>query len=126
MIKFTMLFTLIIFFVLLFLCFKNSYNKNNKYDINYVNEYDVLLHDERWYDKRRIILERDNHTCQWCGKTTNLQVHHKYYNKYPNDIKVEPWNYPDDALITLCNDCHKKCHDKYVIKTYYRKYFNNF
>lgn len=120
-----MLSTLIIFFVLLFLCFKNSCNKNND-DISYVNEYDALLHDERWYNKRRIILERDNHKCQWCGKTTNLQVHHKYYNKYPNNTHVEPWNYPDDALITLCDDCHKKCHDKYGVKTYYRKYFVNF
>ena len=34
-----------------------------------------------------------------------LNVHHKYYIK-----GKAPWEYEDDALITLCEYCHKKAH----------------
>ena len=33
-----------------------------------------------------------------------------------------PWDYPDDALITLCNNCHNKEHQTHTIKVYYRSY----
>ena len=35
-----------------------------------------------------------------------LNVHHKYYVKGKT-----PWEYKDDALITLCENCHKKRHE---------------
>ena len=54
------------------------------------------------------------------------QVHYKYYSKYPNGFRVSPWNYPDDALITLCDNCHKKVHEKKKIKTYHRSYSENY
>lgn len=82
--------------------------------------YEKLLQDERWQDKRRAILQRDKYCCTKCGSEINLQVHHKYYNKYPDGKKVNPWDYPNDALITLCNDCHKEVHKNKKIKTYYR------
>ena len=34
-----------------------------------------------------------------------LNVHHKYYVR-----GKAPWEYEDDALITLCKDCHRKEH----------------
>ena len=80
---------------------------------------------QEWKSKRGYILKRDNYKCQWCGKQEQLQVHHKYYSKYPNNVKVQPWNYPNDALITLCNECHQKAHKK-KIKVYYRKYTENY
>ena len=82
--------------------------------------YDNLLQDERWQNKRNEILQRDKHKCSYCGSDINLQEHHKYYNKYPDGKKVNPWDYPNDALITLCNDCHKEVHKNKKIKTYYR------
>jgi hypothetical protein len=116
--------------------YKEEYDSNSpkyiNYDNNVVNtskytsKYDKFLHDDRWYAKRRKILDRDNHKCQWCGKTTNLQVHHKYYNVYPNGKHPEPWDYPDDALMTLCRDCHTKYHEKYTVKQYYRKKHKHF
>ena len=96
-----------------------TYNK-------YKSKYDRLLHDDRWYDKRMKILDRDNHKCKYCGSTYNLQVHHKYYNKYPNEKMAMPWDYPDDALITLCDNCHKREHERKQIKTYYRKLYKHF
>lgn len=35
-----------------------------------------------------------------------LNVHHKYYISGKS-----PWEYDDDALITLCEDCHRKTHE---------------
>lgn len=34
-----------------------------------------------------------------------LNVHHKYYIRGKN-----PWEYPDDAFVTLCDKCHQKRH----------------
>jgi 5-methylcytosine-specific restriction endonuclease McrA len=106
--------------------YKSGYSYKPSKPIIYKSEYDRLLQDERWKNKRNNILNRDNHKCQWCGKTTDLQIHHKYYNVYPNGNKANPWDYPDDALMTLCDACHKKYHNKYKVKTYYRKRYKHF
>jgi hypothetical protein len=46
-------------------------------------------------------------------KPYHLEVHHKYYvhNKYP-------WQYPEEALVTLCNWCHNELHQKTVVPYY--------
>lgn len=62
------------------------------------------LKDPRWQKMRLQILERDNWTCQDCGETTvTLNVHHRYYLR-----NADPWEYPEKALITLCEDCHER------------------
>jgi hypothetical protein len=61
------------------------------------------LKDPRWQKKRLEVFERDKWTCLDCqkpGKT--LHVHHKYYVP-----KTDPWDYPLDALMTLCPECHE-------------------
>lgn len=56
-----------------------------------------------WQKKKTEIQQRDNFTCQKCGNTTkNLQVHHRHYI-----FGRDPWDYPDQLLILLCEDCHK-------------------
>ena len=65
-------------------------------------EYSQKLKDPRWQKKRLEILERDEWTCQICqDSSTMLVVHHR---KYLPD--AEPWDYPDNLLVTLCEDCH--------------------
>ncbi|MBT9148468.1 MAG: hypothetical protein DDT32_02242 [Syntrophomonadaceae bacterium] len=60
------------------------------------------LRDPRWQKKRLEILERDNWTCQLCADIrTTLHVHHFTY--IPGK---EPWEYPAENYITLCEDCH--------------------
>lgn len=45
--------------------------------------------------------------------TKGLNVHHKYY------IKTKlPWEYNDDALITLCEECHKLAHQTHATPVY--------
>ena len=34
-----------------------------------------------------------------------LRLHHKYYIK-----GKKPWDYPDEALMTLCDSCHERFH----------------
>lgn len=113
----------IIMCIILFLIFWPWFdNEDNK---RQTPTYEDLLLRPEWKAKRDCILKRDNNKCQWCGKQENLQVHHKYYSKYPNNVKVQPWNYPNDALITLCDECHQKAHKK-KIKVYYRRYTDNY
>lgn len=107
--------------IMIIICFLIKYSISSQ-DLSYED----LLKTEEWRGKRQKILNRDNNKCVYCGKTHNLQVHHKYYSKYPNGFRVYPWNYPDDALITLCDECHKKVHNKKKIKTYYRSYSDNY
>jgi len=68
-------------------------------------DYSEKLKDQRWIALRDEILVRDGNSCQICGATNNLHVHHKYYL---ND--KDPWEYPYQALITLCGLCHKVQH----------------
>lgn len=67
-------------------------------------KYSELLKDPRWQRKRLKIFERDEFKCRRCNdEFTNLHIHHLYYKN-----GVMPWEYPDDALITLCQLCHRK------------------
>lgn len=66
-------------------------------------EYLEKLKDPRWQKMRLKILERDDFTCQICYDTEiTLHVHHRYYLRDTN-----PWEYPMEALVTLCEECHK-------------------
>lgn len=63
--------------------------------------YSEKLRDPRWQRKRLEIMERDNWTCVHCNeKSKPLQVHHVLY------LKIDPWEYPDHLLQTLCEGCH--------------------
>ena len=62
--------------------------------------YKEQLLDQRWKDKRDIIIDRDR-MCFKCGLTKGLQVHH---TKYIDGLMA--WEYPDRLLITLCSGCH--------------------
>lgn len=50
---------------------------------------------------RNKIKERDNHTCQKCGATEKLDVHHKDSNPLHNN---------EENLTTLCHSCHMSHH----------------
>lgn len=61
------------------------------------------LKDPRWQKRRLEVLERGQWQCEQCeDKDKTLHVHHRYYEKGWN-----PWDYPDDALSVLCEDCHE-------------------
>jgi len=63
-----------------------------------------LLNDPRWQKKRLEIMQRDDFTCQSCeNKELTLNVHHLAYHK-----NTMLWDYKNEELITLCEDCHKQ------------------
>lgn len=68
-------------------------------------------------DDYELLLEPETAVIQ-LDKPYHIQVHHKYYvdGKYP-------WEYDNDALITLCNWCHFSLHQNQTILVY--KVVNN-
>ena len=42
-----------------------------------------------------------------------MQIHHKYYL-----MNRLPWEYPDDALVSLCQYCHQHVHATQQIVSY--------
>lgn len=56
-----------------------------------------------YYQWKKAVLERDNHTCQDCGATEGLDTHHiQSLIKYPELI------FDVNNGLTLCEDCHKR------------------
>jgi 5-methylcytosine-specific restriction endonuclease McrA len=54
---------------------------------------------------RKLVLERDNWTCQKCNNIENLHCHHF------EGIEINPIESADiDNCITLCKKCHKEVH----------------
>lgn len=67
------------------------------------DKYSTKLRDPRWQKIRLQVFERDMWCCQYCfGSEITLHVHHLYYER-----DKEPWEYPLEALTTLCADCHE-------------------
>lgn len=106
--------------------------------------YQDLLNCDEWKNKRKEIIYRDNHLCTICtssktldgkfsdrnslsilyGRKLNgeasftnsrihLEVHHEFYIR-----NLLPWEY-DDALITVCNECHAVIHQEQKIPVYF-------
>lgn len=68
--------------------------------------YEQLKH-PLWQNKKGGILARAGHKCENCdGTDTTLHAHHTYYER-----GRKPWEYPDDSLICLCEDCHETAED---------------
>lgn len=80
--------------------------------------YGPLLFHPRWKSKRKEILDRDMHRCVHCKGDISLQVHHRQYHFIISQQKFRlPWEYPNHLLITLCESCHNRGHNKYKVPT---------
>ena len=99
----------------------NSEPVNNSLDKT-KTAYELLLERPEWKAYRLAVLAERGKQCEWCGSNKNLQVHHKFYLKYPDGKHILPWEYDINCLLVLCKDCHMKAHKKYKIKSYYISY----
>lgn len=61
-----------------------------------------------WSEIRKIILARDNNTCQMCGKhaTSSLHIHHILKRRQGGTDCI-------DNLITLCHTCHASADNQF-------------
>lgn len=79
-----------------------------------MNNYQKILNRKEWQDRSHYIKTRDNLKCQAFNCSTPnsiLEVHHIDYFANKN-----PWDYPDDMLITLCHTCHSKENTRYLLE----------
>lgn len=83
--------------------------------------YGSKLFDPRWKEKRKIILERDGYKCTICGTSEGkLQVHHKQYHFIRRlQRHVDPWDYEEKLMVTLCESCHNRGHNKFKVPIKY-------
>ncbi len=96
-----------------------------------MKSYYEKLKDPRWQKKRLEIMERSGFCCDIChDKNSTLNVHHYYYIKNYN-----PWDYPDNALGCLCENCHieiqDKCNELMILISHFKEFvpwehFDNF
>lgn len=69
--------------------------------------YAEMLRRPEWQKKRLRAMEAAQFACQECfADDKTLNVHHRYYLK-----NAKPWEYPDDALVCLCEGCHGRRHE---------------
>ena len=59
--------------------------------------------DEYRYVRLRV-LERDGWRCQFCGRLTDLKVHHQTFRSHCGGDS-------EDNLITACHGCHSALHN---------------
>lgn len=66
---------------------------------------------KRWDNLRKTILRRDEYMCQECKRYGRLRegshVHHIFPAETYEEYRYKTWN-----LITLCQACHNKMHDR--------------
>jgi hypothetical protein len=105
--------------------FKQEDNSSNKGKENFVNQevpnhgtYGALLFHPLWKSRREEILRRDKFLCVICSGTKTLQVHHRQYHFIvkANQFRL-PWDYSENLLVTLCESCHKRGHNKFKVPT---------
>lgn len=76
-------------------------------------DYYDFLQTPYWDGIRNYKLKKAKYCCQLCGGKGILNVHHKTYENHGREhLRMVA----DKDLIVLCEDCHKKFHDKLADK----------
>jgi len=105
-----------------------NYDLNFKFYFMYIPEQMYfkncrsMLTVDSWNKIRKIVLKRDNYTCQCCGSKINLEVHEifKVYPEKYNILKYAIKYIQKDIytyfrltqIVTLCKLCHQSVHIK--------------
>ena len=60
---------------------------------------------------RKLVLERDNWTCQKCGRSKDEDINLILHCHHIDPVKNNPIESADmDNCVTLCKECHKEAH----------------
>lgn len=77
-------------------------------------EYKEKLKHPLWQKKKCEIMTRDGFKCQKCGSIEKtLHVHHITYDNVKNG---NPWECPNEDLVTWCEDCHSEFHHEELLE----------
>lgn len=68
--------------------------------------YNRLLEDKRWKEFRLKVLSERGCSCEYCGSTEIIQIHHTEYVK-----GRLPWEYDIKDMRVLCKRCHQRIHN---------------
>ena len=83
-----------------------------------MTKYSDKLKHPKWQEKRLDVLSLKGYNCEACTNVNEqLQVHHINYIG-----GNEPWEYPNNNFLVLCDACHKKEHayrDQALTNIYY-------
>lgn len=63
-----------------------------------------MIHKKAYETIRQEVLARDNHECQFCGSSENIEIHH--LDGKGSEYKVRDMNNDKSNLIALCHKCH--------------------
>lgn len=87
-------------------------------------EYKEKLKHPLWQKKKCEIMTRDGFKCQKCGcEEKTLHVHHITYDNIRNG---NPWECPNEDLVTWCEDCHSSFHHEELVNEMQNNYENSF
>lgn len=76
-----------------------------------MQDYKSKLKNPLWQKKRLEIMQRDGFKCVICNNhNSELHVHHSFYDRNIDN----PWEYPDETMITICDNCHNDCHNSKI------------
>jgi hypothetical protein len=70
--------------------------------------YGEYLKTAHWQRVRGLALEQAGHSCDLCGHTDRLEVHHRTYERLGFERQSD--------LIVLCHDCHRDFHRALVLR----------
>ncbi len=92
----------------------------SKVNNNSDKTYSELLQDQRWRELRELVLSRDGKKCRNCKSGSQLQIHHRQYHICSKtQLKIAPWEYDLQLLVTLCETCHENGHQVHQYETYF-------
>lgn len=84
--------------------------KKSKQKTEDYKKYQSYIRSKYWKDEvRPKVLDRDNHRCVCCGRTSeeaNLTIHHSTYDILYKELEGDNMS----KLVTLCQYCHKGIH----------------
>jgi 5-methylcytosine-specific restriction endonuclease McrA len=77
---------------------------NEKGQSYYQQAHAAYLKSREWKERRELVMQRSNGTCEGCRLKSASEVHHLTYINWGNEFLFE--------LVALCENCHDRIHAK--------------
>jgi hypothetical protein len=81
---------------------ENHARRQRDKETSWFKEHNEYLNSTVWKEKRKLVLKRAAGTCEGCGVSPPVEVHHRTYENWKSEFLFE--------LVAVCNECHKRLH----------------